>query len=292
MKKTLLVLALSMATVTLGCKKEFKFEASTETTATQTAAPAPAEVPATPGPAATVTLSADAPIPAAGVALWLVADDAKAAADGRLAAWSNDAVPGVTATAEKGEEQPAVVPDAIGGHAAIRFDGVHNMLKTSIDISPAAMPEATIIAVFNSATEATDPKRKLYGDDSGGFDRAVGLDDRAGEETNYTLFTGRGVEGYFALKANTPYLTVDRYTADSFFGWVNGAPLLTNVAGGWQEALPNFYIGGTGTNYNEFWQGDIAEMIVYARVLTDAERIQVEDYLAKKYGLTLARPAQ
>jgi hypothetical protein len=27
----------------------------------------------------------------------------------------------------------------------------------------------------------------------------------------------------------------------------------------------------------------------YARVLTDAERTRVEDYLAKKYGVTLAR---
>ena len=49
------------------------------------------------------------------------------------------------------------------------------------------------------------------------------------------------------------------------------------------------YIGGTGTSFNQFWKGDIAEMIVYARVLTDAERATVEDYLAKKYRVTVAR---
>jgi hypothetical protein len=49
------------------------------------------------------------------------------------------------------------------------------------------------------------------------------------------------------------------------------------------------YIDGTGTSFNQFWKGDIAEMIVYARVLSDAERAKVEDYLAKKYGVTLAR---
>ena len=36
-------------------------------------------------------------------------------------------------------------------------------------------------------------------------------------------------------------------------------------------------------------QGDLAEIIVYARVLTDEERMRAEDYLAQKYGLTLAR---
>ena len=57
----------------------------------------------------------------------------------------------------------------------------------------------------------------------------------------------------------------------------------------WGEALPNMYIGGTGTSFNQFWKGDIAEIIVYARVLTDAERAKVEDYLAKKYGVTMVR---
>jgi hypothetical protein len=106
------------------------------------------------------------------------------------------------------------------------------------------------------------------------------------------VFTGRGVEGYFALRAGETYLTVDQYTATDFSGWVNGAATLTKVQAGWDEALPNLYIGGTGTSYDEPWQGDIAEIIVYGRVLTDAERMQIEDYLAAKYDVTLQRRAQ
>ena len=95
--------------------------------------------------------------------------------------------------------------------------------------------------------------------------------------------------GYFALKANQVYLTTDQYTATEFNGWVDGKPAITKLATHWGEALPNMYIGGTGTSYEQEWQGDIAEMIVYARVLSDAERTKVEDYLAKKYGMTLTR---
>jgi hypothetical protein len=164
------------------------------------------------------------------------------------------------------------------------------MLTTNIDISPASWPDVTVFTVFNSATDVNNPLRSVYGDDNGDYDRAAGLDDRSGDANNYVIFTGdKGVAGYFALKPNQPYLSTDQYTATDFKGWIDGKQSLTRPDIHWGEALPNMYIGGTGTSFNQFWKGDIAEMIVYARVLTDAERTQVEDYLAKKYGVTVAR---
>jgi hypothetical protein len=43
----------------------------------------------------------------------------------------------------------------------------------------------------------------------------------------------------------------------------------------------NWFGSQNGTNF--FWWGDLAEMIVYDRPLTDSERTQVETYLAQKY---------
>lgn len=88
--------------------------------------------------------------------MWLVADDARPGADGKLASWSNASVAGVTATAGKPELQPSVVKNALNGHAVVRFDGVNNILMTNIDMSPARMPEATVFAVFSSRTDASD----------------------------------------------------------------------------------------------------------------------------------------
>src|SRR5260370_14058441 len=150
------------------------------------------------------------------------------------------------------------------------------MLTTNIDISPDSWPDVTVFAVFRSATEATE-LRKLYGDDNGGYDRGAGLDGRGDEGKNYVLFCGeQGVKGYFALKANQLYLTTDQFTTTEFNGWLDGKPTLTKVDVKYGDALPSMYIGGTGTVYNEFWKGDISEMIVYARVLPDAERSRVE----------------
>ncbi len=287
MNKKLIVIALCLAALVACAKKEAAPTPTQQPAVTQSQPPANTAPAAAPKP--TVTLAAGAPIPANGVALWLVADDAKPGPDGKLASWSNAGVAGITATADKPELQPAVVPNALNGHAVVRFDGQDNILMTNIDISPARMPEATVFAVFSSKTDLADPLRKLYGDDNGGYDRAAGLDGRGGEGKSYTVFTGRGVEGYFALKANETYVTADQFTRTGFSGWVDGKSTLSKAAAAWEDALPNLYIGGTGTVYHEPWLGDIAEVIVYGRVLTDQERIQVEDYLGKKYSVTLSR---
>jgi hypothetical protein len=288
----LLVTGLALAS----CRK--KEEAPVQNTSPQPAVPTPAAttsstVPAPKGPTPipNVPLAANAPIPGNGLALWLTGDDAmKSAGGGKIALWTNPLLPNVSATAGEKNSQPSVAASAIKGHAAVRFDGEANMLMTNIDISPASWTDVTVITVFNSATEATNPLRSVYGDDNGNYDRSAGLDDRSGDGKNYVIFAGdSGVAGYFALKANQLYLSTDQYTATEFNGWIDGKPVLTRSETHWGEALPSLYIGGTGTSFSQFWKGDIAEMIVYARVLTGAERTQVEDYLAKKYGVRLAR---
>ena len=240
-----------------------------------------------------VTLPAGSPIPANGVLLWLTGDDALTAAQGgKVQVWQNAGVPNVTAKPAQPDHAPAAAPNALNGHATVQFDGTDQMLMTSIDISPSRMPEGTVITVFRSKTADKSPLRKVYGDDNGSYDRAIGLDDRAGDK-NFTLFSGSGVEGYFNLEADKPYIVVDEYSPKEFSGWVNGNAALTKIPAAWgdkpEDALPNMYLGGTGTSYSEYWNGDIAEVIVYGRLLSDAERTQVEDYLAKKYGITLTR---
>lgn len=228
-------------------------------------------------------------IPPRGVVLWLVGDDAKAEFGGNLTTWTNPFLPTAKASADRPEMQPAVVAEAINQHAVVRFDGQANIMETNVDISPAQMPFATVCAAFNSKTDASSPLRKLYGDDDGGYDRAAGLDSRTTGGKNYGIFTGSGVEGDFTLKANETYVTCDQFTKTEVSSWVNGKEMLQKVAASWDKALPNMYIGGTGPVYHEPWQGDIAEVVVYSRVLPELERMQVEDYLAKKYGVALTR---
>src|SRR5438309_633260 len=90
MHRKLIPLALCLVALA-ACKKKEE-PAPAPAPAAETAAHETAPPPKTPQP--TVTLAGGAPIPAQGVALWLVADDAQ---PGKLAAWTNSAVGGVTA---------------------------------------------------------------------------------------------------------------------------------------------------------------------------------------------------
>ena len=268
-----------------------------ETPVTTSSAPPPL------GPATTTTAppaakyvpppdvsAANAPVPTSGLSLWLRADSGvTAGADGKVSAWSVEGS-AMKATAE-GDKRPALAQNAIGGKPAIHFDGGANILEAPLNIDPAATPELTVISVFSSETDQASPLRKLYGADDGGYDRAAGLDDRA-EGNNYTIFGGSaGVVGIFKLAANTPYLTVDSYDQPKKLlnVWVNGAPAKQNQQIDHSASLEKFYIGGTGTVYHEAWLGNVAEMLVYRRILTDDERKKIEDYLAGKYGLKLTR---
>lgn len=293
MKKAVVLVALVFAFA--ACKK-------TETSSTDTAAGSTASVamptvpPTQTSTAATSTDAAptpiavsDASVPAQGLAIWLRADTGVTAGpDGSVSEWKSPN----NMAARQGETklQPKLVQASIGGKPAMRFDGENSMLETNLDINPQTTPNLTVISVFDSRTDAKTPLRKLYGADNGGYDRAVGLDNRA--ETNYTTFAGSAdVISYFNLEKDKPYLTVDEWTAATFNGWVNGkqAHPVAQVTN--EEGLPHMFIGGTGTSYHEPWMGDIAEMLVYTRTLTDQERTQIEDYLAKKYSITLERGA-
>jgi len=287
-----IAIAAALLALVAACKKH-------EEPAPTPAAPPPAATTSSAAPATTTETApvpitvANAPVPSNGLVLWLRADSGvTAGADGKVSSWAVEGSP-LKATAAKAEEQPSLVASDIGGKPAVHFDGNANMLETDLDINPSVAPQLTVISVFKSDTDAKAPLRKLYGADDGGYDRAAGLDDRSNDPNdNYTLFGGSaGVVGIFALKANTPYLTVDSYddAQKKMNVWVNGAATKQNIDGEHEKGLTKFYIGGTGTSYHEPWQGSLSEILVYARTLSDDERKKVEDYLASKYGLTLTR---
>lgn len=225
-------------------------------------------------------------VPRNGLVLWLAADDAKGSP--AVDVWQTPGITGASASPISIAAQPTLVANARNGHAVVRFDGVDDLLKTTLEFGRGRMPAATVFAVFSSATDARSPYRKLYGCDNGAFDPAAGLDDRA--DTNYVVFTGGGAHPYFALAPNRYYLTSDVWKWTEFTGYVDGRLKLDRLpTTSDTDTLPNLYLGGTGTVFYEHWQGDIAEVIVFSRALDDAERRSVEDYLAEKYALTLSR---
>jgi hypothetical protein len=233
---------------------------------------------------------ANAPVPTSGLQLWLRADYGVTADEGKVTSWAVEGSQ-LKAEAKDPAEWPSIVRKAINGRPVLRFDGDHNMLEVPISIDAESSPELTVIAVWSSATADKSPLRKLYGADDGGYDRAAGIDERASDGSNYTVFAGSGgVVGVFTFAANTTNLTIESYANKKLNTWVNGAAAKSNINAEYDHMPAHLYIGGTGHSYTESWKGDIAEMLIYKRALTDDERKKVEDYLGAKYGLKLTRP--
>ena len=288
MKRAIVVLAFAVALV-FSCRKK------------EEPAPAAPPPPVTTSSAATTTTAAsataaapevtvaNAPIPTNGLELWLRGDyGVTADAAGKVTSWAVEGS-SLKAEAKKPGEAPSLVVGAINGKVAVRFDGEHNMLEVPMSIDAAGSPELTVISVWSSATADKSPLRKLYGADDGGYDRAAGIDDRAADGSNYTVFAGnKGVVGIFTFAANTPTLTIENYANKKLNTWVNGAVAKANLDAEYDHMVDLFFIGGTGRLYNEPWKGDLAEMLVYKRSLTDDERKKVEDYLMGKYSVKAA----
>jgi hypothetical protein len=281
-----------VAVVASGCQKK---EAPAPT------APVPETAPSVATTATTTTVATptgtfadvkldSAPVPVSGLQLWLRGDYGVTATEGKVTSWAVEGSP-LKAQAKDPAEQPSIIANAVNGKPALRFDGDHNMLEVPMSIDAEAAPELTVISVWSSATADKNPLRKLYGADDGGYDRAAGIDDRASDGSNYSVFTGSGgIAGIFTFAANTTNLTIENYANKKLNTWVNGAPAKTNIAAEYDHMPDHLYIGGTGHTYTESWKGDLAEMLIYKRTLTDDERKKIEDYLGAKYGVKITRP--
>lgn len=105
---------------------------------------------------------------------------------------------------------------------------------------------------------------------------------RGFNNTNAFYITSDGIDNVSSLtnaNNNTNYLLGATFNESSVATlYLNGASTGSGVITS-SNGLYNLYIGGLGEPSN------IAEMIVYTRVLTDAERLQVETYLNQKYQI-------
>jgi hypothetical protein len=190
---------------------------------------------------------------------------------------------------------PALVSAGIGGKPAVDFDGVDDLLAAA-SFSDATQGTVFVVAlprnvgasqaVLASRDEAT-ATRNFYAGISNGAKQYV-YHENAGAAT--------AVVGDDSLVADTPYVLAWKSDGSSYTFWRNGDPQTLTAAvgsnnGNWWgdvSARDNFTVGGSkGASEGSWFNGLVAEVLVYETALTDAQRQRVERYLAKKYGITL-----
>jgi hypothetical protein len=215
----------------------------------------------------------------ANLACWFAADRITGVSNGAsLGTWSdlsgngNDAI-------QSGAPKPSYQTNVISGKPVVRFDGSNDYLKAAS--SSSLKPTAVTMFVVGSLSGTGVHLPFMTFRDTVPSHRWAMTVDGGGSPQIRTIFNGTS---YSAAATVTRFVSwACRSTDNIIYGdnklVVNSADIAT-ITYGTGDGL---YIGTS--NAGDFLQGDIAEIIVYGRALTDNEYGDVQLYLREKYGL-------
>lgn len=207
---------------------------------------------------------------------------------GAIDAWSGDTE--VSVTQGEASKQPVAVSNAINGHTVARFDGVNDRLALSDNrFSADALPK-TLFTVIQS-------------DDFQGHIIGTGAE-VMGQFTSQGYALGLAANKPF-LKANSSAGGLWLLSPDNLRGrgvqvlsatianagaqLRSGCNIASNTTMPMAAPITTAFIGGTHDGAESF-AGDIAEILVYNRLLSAAEQTEVWNYLVGKYAVVAAAP--
>ena len=236
-----------------------------------------------------------AAIPTTNLALWLDAGQGVTTdTSSNVTLWQDQSGQGHDATVDPVvNSAPVLAANQINGLPAVQFNGgqtldIAGQVLTSQQFTIFAVVTDTsdvssgLSDIFSNWTGANSVQSVFLGTASGidGVTRSVRFTDDIGGATdpNHTE-TGVG-----SVPSNTPLILNGNSTAtdaniflDGSLLYDNGAPLST------RELDTPYAVGAQGQNDFEFWQGDIAELIVYNSALSTDDFNAVNNYLDTKY---------
>ena len=182
---------------------------------------------------------------------------------------------------------PLWISNGPNGLGTAQYNGSNDYLTSPVNIGPSYNPNLTFFSTASSTTTGT-AEHNIYGNDSGGYGRSVGLDYRCA--TNFCYFNGSGVGTYFSLsQANTYYTLSQTWTAAAFSASANGHSYVNNAAASNPNGQSYLSIGREGS-YGQYWSGNIPEMITYNTALSANAQALVTQYQSAKWGVALAGP--
>ncbi|MBO9610639.1 MAG: DUF4832 domain-containing protein [Paenibacillaceae bacterium] len=231
-------------------------------------------------------------VPPADQVLWLKADSITGLNNGdNVSAFADSSGNANHAVQNTSAKQPKYYANVVNGKAAVRFDGTDDYMSMGSPASLNLQNDATIITVAKSQGTAV---RGIYGR---GEALRISSSDTAARlwvrNTSHTVQTVSGTvySGTWNALGGT-YSQADGklnfYKNGSLAGSGYLGGQIRNISPDDQPNTIGAYMAwhtGDQKYIDSFFQGDIAEVIIYNRVLTANERQDVFAYLSAKYGL-------
>ncbi len=195
---------------------------------------------------------------------------------GSASQWNDKSGIGNNSTQGTGSAQPTTGTDTINGKNALDFDGTSDFMSLDSDLS--LVDDWSIFIVSN--TDDTTSVRMLLGDDTN--------NSKIGINASGNLFVRADNLGSsdetLAFASGNSILYISKDASDKVDAAFNGGSLNRLFADVAQTGTSIFGRIGVDDSAN-FWDGNIAEIIVYDRALSASERAEVESDLTPKWGI-------
>ena len=205
-------------------------------------------------------------------------------ANNLVSAWSDLSGHGNDALQPTPSSRPQWVDGVINGQPVLRFDGNTDSLVTSQPVIPSDI-DTTVLAVVrlpDANTRGAFVKNGFYG--GFGFGVGNGTMDGTGNIAcgiyDYSRWLSDGSS--WGVGPVLAEMNIDAAGTPAFLR--NGVALGNLGGGGPVASTGGTYIGGYQHDAARFFRGDIAEVLMFDRQLTDAERQVWERYLNAKYA--------
>ena len=228
-------------------------------------------------------ISISAPDNIGGLQLWLDANDRSTITESgdKVSQWDDKSGNGNDVTQGTGAFQPATQSDAQNGKNVLTFDGTNHFMNSVFDSSLDLRNDFTIIYV--AKTDDIAAARRALATD--GYATGVASSAR-------TQYTALGVQDYSSANDywNTSLHIINTMTMDSSndaIFYKNNAVFSSPTGANPANATTTGIFIGSRENGTQKWDGEIAEILIFNKVLNASERLEVNTYLSNKWGIAL-----
>ncbi|MFN8335137.1 MAG: T9SS type A sorting domain-containing protein [Cyclobacteriaceae bacterium] len=214
--------------------------------------------------------------------LWLTASKGLTTSGSNVISWADQAGTGRIATAPGTTARPLVIPNSVNGQPRISFDGTTDILELNTNINTTT---PTMFTVMNKGSAGVTSRIFLSLQNNQWFGRSAGTN-QWGMFNNTDVLSGTTVNNlaFFLLTSvERNYDDVDLSTNGTATTLTNG----TGFSGTSLGSIGASNSGSSGTGLS-FFQGNLAEVLLYTSNLNSAQRLIVENALAAKYALTIS----
>lgn len=212
----------------------------------------------------------------AGLQLWLKASYGVTEVAGVVSAWTSRLGSG-GATQGTSTRRPTLIPNALNGKDVIRGDGIADTMSIS------GVTYGSEVSIFIVASVALTSEAYIFG--SSGVSSAPAFLSKFASK-DYEFFGALPRFTFAASATGFNILEFIHKDGDATLGFFNGSEVYNEAAtltisGNMFAEI--FSANGT-TN---FFDGDIAEILVYDRVLSTVERTSLRNDLSNEYAIIL-----